>query len=109
MDLLGEFGQIEWLGSLLIVVSYNLLFVLSVSYCIATKFTASVREELFTRYKVFVCVLNMAKQLLTFRLKGFVVSLVSKEAANTTCPTWPNSPIQAATSPINSASSAKLD
>ncbi|XP_059479719.1 protein Lilipod isoform X2 [Neocloeon triangulifer] len=85
LDLLGEFGQIEWLGSLLIVLSYNTLFVLSVSACIATKFTATVREELYAR------------------LKGFAVSLVSNDV---TCPTWPNSPIQA-TGSANSSSSAK--
>ncbi|KAF4518924.1 hypothetical protein B566_EDAN006762 [Ephemera danica] len=88
LDLLGEFGQIEWLGSLMIVLSYNMLFVISVSACILLKFDASVRQELVTSLKRCAC------------------SLVGKE---TNCLTWPNSPLQAVSSIATTSSINKKD
>lgn len=57
-DLLGEFGEIEWLGSFQIVFLYNLIFGTATTLCVVNKFTGTVRRELFARlvenYKNFV-------------------------------------------------------
>ncbi|KAI5631494.1 LMBR1-like membrane protein domain-containing protein [Phthorimaea operculella] len=50
-DLLGEFGRIEWLGNLKLVLLYNAIFAATVTLCLASKFTASVRRELYNRFK----------------------------------------------------------
>lgn len=50
-DLLGEFGRIEWLGSFKLVVVYNATFAATVTLCLVSKFTASVRRELYNRFK----------------------------------------------------------
>ncbi|XP_045765445.1 protein Lilipod isoform X2 [Maniola jurtina] len=48
-DLLGEFGRIEWLGNFKLVLLYNAIFAATVTLCLARKFTASVRRELYNR------------------------------------------------------------
>ncbi|KAI5698842.1 hypothetical protein M8J75_012646 [Diaphorina citri] len=48
-DLLGDFGQIEWLGSFRLVFTYNLIFALVTTLSIVRKFTSTVRKELITR------------------------------------------------------------
>ncbi|PSN43707.1 Protein Lilipod [Blattella germanica] len=48
-DLLGDFGRIEWLGNFKIVLLYNLVFAATAALCLANKFTATVRRELYAR------------------------------------------------------------
>lgn len=48
-DLLGDFGEIEWLGSFQIVLMYNLIFGATTTLCLVNKFTATVRQELCNR------------------------------------------------------------
>nr|XP_040221043.2 protein Lilipod isoform X1 [Anopheles coluzzii] len=50
-DLLGDFGQIEWLGNFLIVLLYNVVFGTAATLCLFNKFTATVRRELCARLK----------------------------------------------------------
>ncbi|CAB3236734.1 unnamed protein product [Arctia plantaginis] len=50
-DLLGEFGRIEWLGNFKLVLLYNAIFAGTVTLCLVSKFTASVRRELYNRFK----------------------------------------------------------
>ncbi|XP_044761965.1 protein Lilipod [Coccinella septempunctata] len=48
-DLLGDFGRIEWLDDLYVVVGYNLMFAASSMLCVSMKFSAPVRRELYAR------------------------------------------------------------
>lgn len=48
-DLLGEFGNIEWLGNFKLVLLYNLVFAAAATLCLVNKFTATVRRELYNR------------------------------------------------------------
>ncbi|KAI8424090.1 hypothetical protein MSG28_002698 [Choristoneura fumiferana] len=48
-DLLGEFGRIEWLGNFKLVMFYNAVFAAIATLCLVSKFTASVRRELYNR------------------------------------------------------------
>lgn len=48
-DLLGEFGRIEWLGNFKLVMLYNAIFAGIATLCLVSKFTASVRRELYNR------------------------------------------------------------
>lgn len=50
-DLLGDFGRIEWLGNFKLVLFYNLIFASAAIGCLATKFSATVRKEIYTRLK----------------------------------------------------------
>ncbi|XP_063376981.1 protein Lilipod [Cydia fagiglandana] len=50
-DLLGEFGRIEWLGNFKLVMLYNAIFAGIATLCLVSKFTASVRRELYNRFK----------------------------------------------------------
>ncbi|XP_048007469.1 protein Lilipod [Leguminivora glycinivorella] len=50
-DLLGEFGRIEWLGNFKLVMLYNAIFAAIATLCLVSKFTASVRRELYNRFK----------------------------------------------------------
>lgn len=50
-DLLGDFGRIEWLGNFKLVLLYNLIFATAAIGCLATKFTATVRKEIYTRLR----------------------------------------------------------
>lgn len=48
-NLLGDFGRIEWLGNFKIVLLYNIVFAITSALCLANKFTAKVRRELYAR------------------------------------------------------------
>lgn len=48
-DLLGDYGEIQWLGNFIIVLLYNFVFIVSTGLCIINKFTATVRHELIQR------------------------------------------------------------
>lgn len=48
-DLLGDYGEIEWLGNFVIVLLYNFVFIVSAGLCIILKFTVTVRRELVAR------------------------------------------------------------
>ncbi|XP_075231570.1 LMBR1-like protein lilipod [Lycorma delicatula] len=48
-DLLGDFGQIEWLGNFQVVLLYNIVFVVTATLCLFNKFTGTVRRELIAR------------------------------------------------------------
>lgn len=50
-DLLGDFGRIEWLGNFKLVLLYNLIFATAAIGCLVTKFTATVRKEIYTRLR----------------------------------------------------------
>nr|XP_029725484.1 protein Lilipod [Aedes albopictus] len=50
-DLLGDFGEIEWLGNFMIVLLYNVIFGTAATLCLVNKFTATVRRELCARLK----------------------------------------------------------
>ncbi|KFB45736.1 AGAP006880-PA-like protein [Anopheles sinensis] len=48
-DLLGDFGEIEWLGNFMLVLLYNVIFGTAATLCLFNKFTATVRRELCAR------------------------------------------------------------
>ncbi|XP_018048443.1 PREDICTED: protein Lilipod [Atta colombica] len=50
-DLLGDFGRIEWLGNFKLVLLYNLIFATAAISCLTTKFTATVRKEIYARLR----------------------------------------------------------
>lgn len=50
-DLLGDFGSIEWLGNFKLVLFYNLIFAIATIGCLTTKFTATVRKEIYARLR----------------------------------------------------------
>lgn len=50
-DLLGDFGRIEWLGNFKLVLFYNLIFATAAISCLVTKFTATVRKEIYVRLR----------------------------------------------------------
>lgn len=50
-DLLGDFGKIEWLGNFKLVLLYNISFALATIGCLATKFTSTVRKEIYARLR----------------------------------------------------------
>lgn len=50
-DLLGDFGRIEWLGNFKLVLFYNIIFAVATIGCLATKFTATVRKEIYARFR----------------------------------------------------------
>ncbi|XP_032678202.1 protein Lilipod [Odontomachus brunneus] len=50
-DLLGDFGRIEWLGNFKLVLLYNLIFATAAIGCLATKFSATVRKEIYARLR----------------------------------------------------------
>lgn len=50
-DLLGDFGRIEWLGNFKLVLLYNLIFATAAISCLATKFSATVRKEIYARLR----------------------------------------------------------
>ncbi|XP_049770739.1 protein Lilipod isoform X1 [Schistocerca cancellata] len=47
-DLLGDFGKIRWLGNMEIVLLYNVGFGGCAALCLANRFTAKVRQELWS-------------------------------------------------------------
>ncbi|XP_058794985.1 protein Lilipod isoform X2 [Phymastichus coffea] len=50
-DLLGDFGRIEWLGNFKLVLFYNVIFAAATLGCLVTKFTATVRKEIYARLR----------------------------------------------------------
>ncbi|XP_068240524.1 protein LMBR1L-like [Palaemon carinicauda] len=53
-DLLGDFGKISWLGNFWIVLGYNMLFASATAWCLVKKFTATIRHEIYIRFKLIV-------------------------------------------------------
>uniref|UniRef100_A0A1B6K5F8 Protein LMBR1L n=1 Tax=Homalodisca liturata TaxID=320908 RepID=A0A1B6K5F8_9HEMI len=59
-DLLGVYGQIEWLGNFKIILLYNLTFAVSATLCLFNKFSLAVRRELYNRLQnVFLIFCNV--------------------------------------------------
>lgn len=48
-DLLGHFGNLHWLANVYIILFYNFGFAIATGICLITKFTATVRSELYNR------------------------------------------------------------
>jgi len=48
-DLLGHFGDLHWLANVHIILIYNFAFTVGTGICFITKFTSSVRTELYNR------------------------------------------------------------
>ena len=48
-DLLGHFGDLHWLANVHIILIYNFVFAIATGICLITKFTATVRSELYNR------------------------------------------------------------
>ncbi|MPC19632.1 Protein LMBR1L [Portunus trituberculatus] len=70
-DLLGDFGKISWLGSFWIVLGYNALFASAAAWCLVKKFTATIRHEIYMRFKLLA--MTMVKRE-TFRLQAQVMN-----------------------------------
>ena len=49
-DLLGDYGEISWLGNFWIVLGYNILFATASAWCLVKKFTATLRHEIMLRF-----------------------------------------------------------
>ncbi|KAK7084203.1 Limb region 1 -like protein [Halocaridina rubra] len=70
-DLLGDYGKISWLGNFWIVLGYNILFATATAWCLVKKFTATIRHEIYIRFKL------MAMSLMkrdTFKLSAQVMN-----------------------------------
>lgn len=50
-DLMGEFGRLDWLGNLQLILLYNMWFEVATAVCLVKKVTAAVREALFERFR----------------------------------------------------------
>lgn len=48
-DLLGSFGQLDWLSNLNLILFYNIGFEIAVVSCLLNKFTSRVRSELYNK------------------------------------------------------------
>ncbi|XP_064122131.1 protein LMBR1L-like [Macrobrachium nipponense] len=70
-DLLGDFGKISWLGNFWIVLGYNMLFASATAWCLVKKFTATIRHEIYIRFKLIV--LSLLKRD-TFKLPAQVMN-----------------------------------
>ncbi|XP_066949026.1 protein LMBR1L isoform X1 [Macrobrachium rosenbergii] len=70
-DLLGDFGKISWLGNFWIVLGYNMLFASATAWCLVKKFTATIRHEIYIRFKLIV--LSLVKRD-TFKLPAQVMN-----------------------------------
>ncbi|CAH0702754.1 unnamed protein product [Spodoptera exigua] len=75
-DLLGEFGRIEWLGNFKLVLLYNAIFAGTVTLCLVSKFTASVRRELYNRFRRIADVFTFPEETKT--------KVITKAALNAT-------------------------
>jgi len=51
-DLLGDYGRIGWLGNFWVVFGYNVLFATASAACLVKKFTATLRHEIYIRFKI---------------------------------------------------------
>uniref|UniRef100_A0A0N5AL31 Protein LMBR1L n=1 Tax=Syphacia muris TaxID=451379 RepID=A0A0N5AL31_9BILA len=49
-DLLGEYGNLDWLSNLKLVLAYNVLFLIPTVFCLVNHFTAPVRREVVRRF-----------------------------------------------------------
>ncbi|XP_041371969.1 limb region 1 protein homolog [Gigantopelta aegis] len=50
-DLIGNFGSMDWLGNFYIIFLYNVIFAVGTALGLATKFTATIRREIYNRLK----------------------------------------------------------
>ena len=50
-DLLGDFGQIEWLVNFKLVLLYNIIFASAAVGCLGTKVTSTVLREIYARLR----------------------------------------------------------
>ena len=50
-DLIGNFGSMDWLGNFYIIFLYNVIFAVGTAAGLATKFTATIRREIYARLK----------------------------------------------------------
>lgn len=50
-DLIGNFGSMDWLGSFYLIFSINVVFAAATTLSLVTKFTATVRQEIYLRLK----------------------------------------------------------
>ena len=48
-DLIGNFGSMDWLGNFYIIMLCNIIFAALTILCLTTKFTATVRSEIYER------------------------------------------------------------
>lgn len=48
-DLMGDFGRIEWLGNIYLVLFYNFIFASATALCLVTTFTSPMRQVLLAR------------------------------------------------------------
>ncbi|CAH1405306.1 unnamed protein product [Nezara viridula] len=62
VDLLGHFGNIEWLGNFKIVFTYNIIFAGVTSLCLINLLTAPVCKEFYNRVRNFIAVLKESKE-----------------------------------------------
>lgn len=53
-DLLGHFGDLHWLSNVHIILFYNFGFTIATVISLITKFTATVRSELFNRALILI-------------------------------------------------------
>ncbi|VDD86555.1 unnamed protein product [Enterobius vermicularis] len=53
-DLLGEYGNLNWLSNLKLVLAYNVVFLVPTVLCLVNHFTASVRKEVVRRSVLFL-------------------------------------------------------
>ncbi|XP_037804058.1 protein LMBR1L-like [Penaeus monodon] len=70
-DLLGDFGKISWLGNFWIVLGYNILFATATAWCLVKKFTATIRHEIYMRFKLLA--MSLVKRD-TFKLPAQVMN-----------------------------------
>ena len=49
---MGEFGNLDWLGSFYVVIFYNVWFEVATAFCLVNKFTASVRQALLEQVRL---------------------------------------------------------
>ncbi|XP_076455646.1 limb region 1 protein homolog [Babylonia areolata] len=50
-DLIGNFGSMEWLGNFYLILFINIIFAAATTLSLVTKFTATVRQEIYLRLK----------------------------------------------------------
>ena len=79
-DLLGNFGRLEWLGNFYIVFAYNVIFAVATALCLTTKFTATMRQELYSRVQL---ALNFRMPNIHIRRTGANTNSPSPHADNT--------------------------
>jgi hypothetical protein len=53
-DLLGHYGDLNWLSNVNIILIYNLGFAIATAVCLVTKFSSNLRKELYTRFLILI-------------------------------------------------------